>query len=201
MSDSKDVLRSALSQLALAIVPHLAEELITAVTAHFQNAAPQPLVSDKAKTTAQLAEEDAAREDAANAAAKTEQPAKTGGRRQRGAGAAADANAAAAEKKEPEPEAKTEGTTGGRKRRQKASEQQKTEETKLIADNTEQAALRAQLIVDLGDLADVEEAHPKVAAALSAVGAATIDQVASADLVKLAEAVDALIEEYYGDEE
>lgn len=200
MSDLKDILKPALSQLALALVPHLAEELLTAVTAHFQNTAPTQPTTDK-KTVQQLAEEDAAREDATSAQT-DKAPEKTGNRRKRGAGATSDANAEAGEQKEPEQteQSADTGATGGRKRRTKASEQTK-EPVKLIADNTEQAALRAQLIVDLGDLADVEEAHPRVAKALSDAGAATIDQVPSAALGSLALAVEALIEEYYSDDE
>lgn len=52
----------------------------------------------------------------------------------------------------------------------------------LVDDNEEQAALRAQLITDLQDLADVEEAHSEVQDALKRVGAKSVKEVASASL-------------------
>lgn len=199
MSDIKDIFKPALSQLALALVPHLAEELITAVAAHFAQTKP---VETEKQSVADLAAADAAREDAASAPETTDtKPA--GGRRKRGAGATADTNADASGTKD-EPTSTTDtAPAGGRRRRNKPADDTTTsakEEPALIADNTEQAAMRAQLIVDLGDLCDIEEAQEPVAVALSAAGAATIDQVPSAKLAAVAEVVNALIAEHFDQE-
>lgn len=67
----------------------------------------------------------------------------------------------------------------------------------LVNDNEEQAALRAQLITDLQDLADVEEAHGEVQEALQRTGAKSVKEVASASLGDFNEAIQALINKYF----
>lgn len=67
----------------------------------------------------------------------------------------------------------------------------------LVNDNEEQAALRAQLIVDLQDLADVEEAHGEVQEALQRVGAKSVKEVASASLGDFNEDIQVLIAKYF----
>ena len=67
----------------------------------------------------------------------------------------------------------------------------------LVSDNEEQAALRAQLIVDLQDLADVEEAHGQVQEALQRVGAKSVNEVASAQLGDFNEDIQKLIAQYF----
>lgn len=67
----------------------------------------------------------------------------------------------------------------------------------LVNDNEEQAALRAQLIVDLQDLADVEEAHGEVQEALHGVGAKSVKEVASASLGDFDAHIQPLIAKYF----
>lgn len=196
MSDNKDVFKSALSQLALAIVPHLAEELIAAVASHLRDTAPQPANDANKQTVADLAAADTAREDAA--AKETPAPAPT--KRGRGRGAKSDEKAAGDAQQKDEPAADAAPATATRQRRSRAAEKQ-TEAPKLIADNTEQAELRAQLIEDLGDLADVEAAHQRVHQALAECGANTINDVPSAELENLADKIDALFEEFFPEQD
>lgn len=121
--------------------------------------------------------------------------------------AAPGADAPAGEEKET---AAPTGRRGGRKAAEEAPEaEEPKEETKgrrsrgaakkddLVNDNEEQAALRAQLIVDLQDLADVEEAHGEVQEALQRVGAKSVKEVASASLGDFNEAIQVLIAKYF----
>lgn len=67
----------------------------------------------------------------------------------------------------------------------------------LVDDNEEQAALRAQLITDLQDLADVEEAHSEVQDALKRVGAKSVKEIASASLGDFDADIQVLIGKYF----
>ena len=86
-----------------------------------------------------------------------------------------------------EKDVKPTGRRGGRKQQESAGEDpaptgrrsRSNEKKNLVNDNEEQAALRAQLILDLQDLADVEEAHGEVADALSRVGSKTVKDIPS----------------------
>lgn len=120
------------------------------------------------------------------------------------------------EREQEEKAAKPSGRRGGRKAAEKdpepeaeAAAEEPKEETKgrrsrgaakkddLVNDNEEQAALRAQLIVDLQDLADVEEAHVEVQEALDRVGAKSVKEVASASLGDFNEDIQVLIAKYF----
>lgn len=92
---------------------------------------------------------------------------------------------------QPSADVKPTGRRGARKGADKAPEEdsagkgrrsRSTKSDDLVNDNEEQAALRAQLITDLQDLADVEEAHSEVQDALKRVGAKSVKEVASASL-------------------
>ena len=72
-----------------------------------------------------------------------------------------------------------------------------TEKKSLVDDNEEQAILRAQLVTDLQDLADVEEAHGEVADALKRVGAKTVKEIASDSLGDFNEDIQGLIGKYF----
>lgn len=101
-----------------------------------------------------------------------------------------------AAEKAPEPEAEAESEEPkeepkGRRSRGAA----KAEDP--VNDNEEQAALRAQLIVDLQDLADVEEAHGEVQEALQRVGAKSVKEVASASLGDFDADIQPLIAKYF----
>lgn len=98
--------------------------------------------------------------------------------------------------KAPEPEAEAESEepkeeTKGRRSRGAAKKDD------LVNDNEEQAALRSQLIVDLQDLADVEEAHSEVQDALARTGAKSVKEVASASLGDFNEDIQVLIAKYF----
>lgn len=112
--------------------------------------------------------------------------------RRGGRGKAADKTPEA----EPEAEAEAESEepkeeTKGRRSRGAAKKDD------LVNDNEEQAALRSQLIVDLQDLADVEEAHSEVQDALARTGAKSVKEVASASLGDFNEAIQELIGKYF----
>lgn len=103
-------------------------------------------------------------------------------------------------------ETKTTGRTSGRrntKKEETTEEETKgrrsrtTEKKSLVDDNEEQAALRAQLVTDLQDLADVEEAHGEVADALKRVGAKTVKEIASDSLGDFNEDIQELIGKYF----
>lgn len=123
------------------------------------------------------------------------------------------------EREQEEKAAKPSGRRGGRKTAEKTPEAEpeaeaaESEEPKeepkgrrsrgvakkddLVNDNEEQAALRAQLIVDLQDLADVEEAHSEVQDALARTGAKSVKEVASASLGDFNEDIQVLIAKYF----
>lgn len=112
------------------------------------------------------------------------------------------------ENKEPAKEEKEEpkGRASGRrntKKEETTEEETKgrrsrtTEKKSLVDDNEEQAALRAQLVTDLQDLADVEEAHGEVADALKRVGAKTVKEIASDSLGDFNEDIQELIGKYF----
>lgn len=67
----------------------------------------------------------------------------------------------------------------------------------LVNDNEEQATLRAQLITDLQDLADVEEAHGQVQEALARAGAKSVKEIASASLGDFNADIQKLINQYF----
>lgn len=107
-----------------------------------------------------------------------------------------------AAEKAPEPEAEAE--LGAELEAEEPKEEPKgrrsrgaAKKDELVNDNEEQAALRAQLIVDLQDLADVEEAHGQVQEALQRTGAKSVKEVASASLGDFNEAIQVLIGKYF----
>lgn len=215
MSNNNEGFKALLAPLAAALVPHLAELLVEKLAHHLNAGAPAANKNASTQSLADIAAADAATEDARAAAANTgtaatDEAPKRG--RRRGAGATADEKAAAdtAEKaaadkaaadKAAEPAA---DAAPAPRRRRKAADDAPADKIKdkLIADNAEQAALRQQLIVDLADLADIEEAHKKVYEALQRVGSGSINEVATGSLEAFAEDIDALIAEYFpeGDE-
>ena len=99
-----------------------------------------------------------------------------------------------AAEKAPEPEAESEEPKEEPKGRRSRGAAKKDD---LVNDNEEQAALRAQLIVDLQDLADVEEAHGEVQEALQRVGAKSVKEVASASLGDFDALIQPLIAKYF----
>lgn len=209
MSNNNEGFKALLAPLAAALVPHLAELLVEKLAHHLNAGAPAADKNASTQSLADIAAADAAAEDARAAAADTgtaatDEAPKRG--RRRGAGATADEKAAAdtAEKsaadKAAEPAA--DAAPAPRRRRKPADDAPADKiKDKLIADNAEQAALRQQLIVDLDDLADIEEAHKKVYEALQRVGSGSINEVATGSLETLAEDIDALIAEYFPEED
>ena len=103
-----------------------------------------------------------------------------------------------AAEKAAEPEAETEAEAEEPKEETKGRRSRgATKKEELVNDNEEQAALRAQLIVDLQDLADVEEAHSEVQDALDRTGAKSVKEVASASLGDFNEDIQVLIAKYF----
>ena len=113
---------------------------------------------------------------------------------------------------EPAADPKPTGRRGGRNKAEDTAEQSEAAEAPaakgrrsrgaakvddLVNDNEEQAALRAQLMVDLQDLADVEDAHKEVAEALKRVGAKSLSEVASASLGDFDADIQPLIAKYF----